>query len=121
MHSPCLPVSLSFFSLPNPAPRCAVRVPALGEAVTRLPWLSPCAASLVTLSRAPGAAAWARLRFDPGAVLLVIRQATPTLAVPTLSFFPALLQEPAIVEGALHHLRTDCDCFVNWSEPAIRP
>src|SRR5205809_1689572 len=96
-------------------PRCAVRVPALGEAVAHLPWLSPCAASLVTLARSPGAAAWVRVRLDPGAVLLVVRQATPTLAVPTLSFFPALLQDPAILEGALHHLRHDYDCFVDWS------
>src|SRR5260370_38720480 len=92
-----------------------VRVPALGEAVTHLPWLSPCAASLVTLARSPGAAAWARVRSDPGAVLLIVRQATPTLAVPTLSFFPALLQDPAVLDGALHPLRHGAEWFVDWT------
>jgi two-component system, NtrC family, sensor kinase len=77
-----------------------VRTPALGEAVTHLTWLPPRATSLVALARAP-IAAWAEVRSDPGAVLLVARAAAAG-ALP--SFFPALLHDPAILEAALRHL-----------------
>ena len=40
----------------------------LGEAITRLSWLSPCVDSLVALTRSPAEDAWARVRLDPGAV-----------------------------------------------------
>ena len=51
-----------------------MRVPALGEAATQLPWLSPCAASLLALARLPAASAWAEVRSDPAAVLLISSQ-----------------------------------------------
>src|SRR5262249_45479935 len=105
---------------------------ALGEAATRLPWLSPCAAALTALAR--GATnAWEAVRHDPGAVLLVVRR-TAALVTPAVSFFPALVHDPAVVEGALEHLdqavRWDGDAvgrraaappFVDWNWPAIQP
>jgi signal transduction histidine kinase len=83
----------------------AVRTPALGEAVSRLAWLPPRATSLVALARSPIAAAWAEIRADPGAVLLVARTAAAARSLP--SFFPALLHDPAILEAALRHLDDD--------------
>jgi two-component system NtrC family sensor kinase len=104
---------------------------ALGEAATQLPWLSPCTASLVALARAPAPAAWEMVRGDPGAVLLIVRQTAASLAVPALSFFPALLRDPAILEGALRFLRAEARAatrepereagFVDWQQPALRP
>ena len=48
---------------------------ALGEAATHLAWLCPSAASLVALARSPTATVWQEVRDDPGAVLLILRQA----------------------------------------------
>src|SRR5438445_2751962 len=93
----------------------AVRVPALGEAATHLPWLSPCAASLLALARMPAAAAWSRLRHDPGAVLLVARQVARTLITPAISFFPAVLRDPAILDGAIDFLSPQCVVRSPWS------
>src|SRR5947209_20324447 len=43
------------------------------EAVTGLPWLAPAAGSLAALARADAASWSGLLRYDPGAVLLLIR------------------------------------------------
>jgi two-component system, NtrC family, sensor kinase len=98
-----------------------VRTPALGEAATQLPWLSPSAASLVALARAPTAAVWDRVCADPGCVLLLLRAAFPRGTVSGLSFFPALLGDPAVLEAALHHLAHPHPGYVNWNQPALRP
>src|SRR5438445_432093 len=123
----------------------AVRVPALGEGATHLPWLSPCAASLLALARLPAAAAWSKVRHDPGAVLLIARQTAPTLISPAISFFPAILRDPVILDGAIHFLSLvpamhgrqsvvesenstgtgsrplAADYCVDWYDPALRP
>jgi signal transduction histidine kinase len=95
----------------------------VGEAATQLPWLSPCAASLLALARLPAGAAWAELRTDPGAVLLVLRTAARSLATGTLSFFPAVLRQPAVVEGAVQHLQAKGrpSSFVDWNRPELQP
>lgn len=113
---------------------------ALGEAATHLPWLCPCAASLRALARAPTGATWAQVRADPGAVLLILRQTAAQLVSPDVVFFPALLREPAVLEGAVQFLtaggRTrnadrqppfhssllhsrSLSAFVDWSEPTV--
>ena len=56
-----------------------MRASALGEAATQLPWLSPSAASLLALIREPAEPAWEFARHDPGAVLLILRQAGLTI------------------------------------------
>jgi len=98
-----------------------VRTPGLGEAATQLPWLSPCAASLVALARAPTGAAWEEVGSDPGGVLLLVREALPGRSVSGLSFFPALLNNPAVLESALRHLAGPVTGYVDWTEPALRP
>lgn len=98
-----------------------VRVPALGEAAARLSWLSPCAASLTALAHPPSSATWNQLRSDPGAVLLILRQAAATLSLSGWSCFPTLLNDPAIAAGALRHLEASPPCYVNWGQPAVQP
>jgi signal transduction histidine kinase len=92
---------------------------ALGEGIARLPWLAPGAAALVALAKGASHATWREVRPDPGAVLLIVRQTTATLTSPALSFFPALLYEPAICTEALRQL--DQPGFVDWSQPATQP
>ncbi len=102
----------------------AVRPAALGEAVTHLPWLTPAAASLVALARPAVDAGWRTVRTDPAAVLLVVRQTAPLLSVPSLPYFPALLREASVVEGALLVVRAEGEpgpAFVDWSRPAVAP
>jgi signal transduction histidine kinase len=96
---------------------------ALGEAALQLPWLSPCAASLLALTKPPGAAVWSRVRHDPGCVLLVIRHALPPAAAAGLSLFPALLRDAAALEAARTYLENQADRtgWVNWDEPSVRP
>jgi signal transduction histidine kinase len=91
---------------------------ALGEAATHLPWLSPGAATLVALAQAP---AWELVRGDPGGVLLVVRQAAPVLAPSGLSFFPTLLHDAAVLEGAVRFLDRPGPGFADWTQEAIRP
>jgi signal transduction histidine kinase len=94
---------------------------ALGEAIVHLPWLSPCAGSLLRLARAGGPSAWTEIRTDPGAVLHVVRQATPTLATPTLSFFPALLRDPVLLQNSLRFIDQPDVGWVDWQKPELRP
>jgi signal transduction histidine kinase len=98
-----------------------VNPPALGEAATQLPWLSPCAAALVTLARSPTTAAWSEVRLDPGCVLLLVREAAVTRSASGLSFFPSLLRHEAVLEAALRHLHQPAAGFVDWNRPAVRP
>jgi signal transduction histidine kinase len=104
---------------------------ALGEAVTRLPWLCPCAASLLAMAKAPAATAWPQVRVDPGAVLLVVRHSADA------SSLPDVLGNPGILEQALHFLNTSAcanhdvsdgtylsrraPAFAEWSQPAVEP
>jgi two-component system, NtrC family, sensor kinase len=94
---------------------------ALGEAATHLPWICPRASSLVALARSPTAALWPEIRSDPGAVLLVIRQAPAAQALPSLSFFPALFQDPIILQEAICRLPKTGPAFIDWNQGAIRP
>ena len=92
----------------------------LGERASQLPWLSPCAASLVALARAP-TTAWQEVCSDPGCVLLVVREALPRRSISGLSFFPALLTDPAVLEAALRYLDGSEGGYVDWNDPAVRP
>jgi signal transduction histidine kinase len=61
------------------------------------------------------------VRADPGCVLLLIREALPRGAVSGLSFFPALLRDPAVLEAALRHLGRQGPGYVDWNQPGVRP
>src|SRR4051794_40604939 len=89
----------------------------LAEAASQLPWLSPCAASLVALARAPTAAVWDEVRFDPGCVLLLLRHALAT--GPSRSWL-TLLQNPAALDAAVRHLEQRDPGFMSWDRPALR-
>jgi signal transduction histidine kinase len=90
---------------------------AQGEGAIHLPWLSPCAASLVALARAPTAAVWSEVRFDPGCVLLLLRHALPPGAPSGLSFFPALLRDPAPLDVAARRLEQRAPGYAAWDRP----
>jgi signal transduction histidine kinase len=94
---------------------------ALGEAIIHLPWLSPCAGSLLRLARAGGSSAWTEIRTDPGAVVHVVRQAAPMLATPTLSFFPALLRDPALLQNSLKFIDQPDVGWIDWHKPKLQP
>ncbi len=95
------------------------------DAIARLPWLSPGAASLCALARAPTPVAWELVRSDPGAVLLAARQAAGTLSPlspsPCSLYLPALLTGPELLDEALSLLEAEPRGFVDWSVPAVRP
>src|SRR5262249_27112056 len=92
---------------------------ALGEAITHLPWLCPCAASLVALARDPNPTGWSMVQSDPGAVLLVVRQSADLLSVPALVSFPPLLDSPRIPQAALEGLQNPQLWFVDWGHPSL--
>ncbi len=95
------------------------------EAVLRLSWLSPSAASLAVLGRPASAATWPAIRRDPGAVLLVVRRGEApwpgrSSSAPPPSFHAAAFEQAALIEDALHLLdRTDG--FVDWNRAAVQP
>jgi signal transduction histidine kinase len=105
-----------------------VKTPPLGEAVTHLSWLCPSKASLLALARGHTHLAWLEVRRDPSAVLLVLRQGSRFLPSPSISYFPAVLHEPCILEGALEFLKEGeslslgCEPgFVDWCSPEVLP
>src|SRR5712692_3672562 len=93
---------------------------ALGEAATHLPWLCPSAASLVALARSPTATVWEEVRDDPGAVLLILRQA-PDGAPSPPSFIPTAVHEPEMLLEAARLLETSGPGYVDWRRPAVWP
>jgi signal transduction histidine kinase len=142
------PRSLSH-ALPPIEGAIAVRFPALGEAATQLPWLCPCATSLLALARKPALAAWFAVRDDPGAVLLLVRQTARALPSATELSCLGWVRDPAILQEAVRCLqessrgpeseaaktaasafgRSDeirlkqtpaCGGFVDWSRPGCR-
>ncbi|MBY0524245.1 MAG: HDOD domain-containing protein [Gemmataceae bacterium] len=90
----------------------------LGETAARLSWISPSAASLMALARAP-ASAWQVIRTDPGAVLLLLRQAPPTLSAS--SFLPTLLRDASFLEHAQRHLDAPDSVAVDWNDGSVHP
>jgi two-component system NtrC family sensor kinase len=93
----------------------------LAEAACELPWLAPCAGSLVALTRPSSSRLWPALRGDPGLVLLLLRQAPPAAVSSACSFYPSLLHEPGVLQRALECLETDESAFVDWNHPALVP
>jgi signal transduction histidine kinase len=93
---------------------------AVGEAATHLAWLCPSAASLVVLARSPTATVWEEVRDDPGAVLLLLRQAPEQAASPP-SFLPASVHEPVVLLEAARLLEAQGPGYVDWSRPAVQP
>src|SRR5262249_13583946 len=85
-----------------------------GAAAAHLSWLSPRAASLAALAR-PGPATWQQVRTDPGAILLLARFAGAARTTPIFS--PALLRDPAVLEGALGLF--DQPGQLPWHQPAF--
>lgn len=88
---------------------------AVGEAAQGLPWLAPCASSLVYLAR-EGRAAWPGLRTDPGAVLLLARAAgtNSTLSQPFDSHF----EQPTPLRLAQELLGHSAG-WIDWANPAV--
>jgi two-component system, NtrC family, sensor kinase len=82
----------------------------LGEVAVDLPWILPCASSLVGLTRPEAASVWSEARFDPGLVLLLARSADA-------ASFANLLQETQVLEKALTWLNQDRLHFVDWNQP----
>jgi signal transduction histidine kinase len=90
-----------------------------------LGWLAPGASSLVALAKPITPRTWAEVRTDPGAVLLIVRQLSPRLQgqapPPTRPSLPTLLDDPAILEGALGFLSRPAAERVAWDRDEVRP
>ncbi len=91
-----------------------MKAPLVGEAAVDLPWLAPCAASLVALSREPVREAWDQVRCDPGAVLLLLRHAPAAVSATNLA---ELIAKPNLLEMALD-LYSGPGCIA-WSSPFL--
>jgi two-component system, NtrC family, sensor kinase len=94
-----------------------VRPTALAGAISQLPWLCPCAASLAALARNP--TAWSDVRADPGVALLLVRHTseTPTPSGPSL--FPALFENPSVLESAIRQLDQAPAGIIDWCQAGL--
>jgi signal transduction histidine kinase len=95
------------------------------EAVLRLAWLSPSAASLAVLGRPPTTATWTALRRDPGAVLLLARHSDVpwpgrSCSAPPPAFYSAAFEQSAPIDDALR-LLDRAEGFVDWNHPSVQP
>lgn len=109
-----------------------MRRPAPAQVSSQLPWLAPCTASLVAIACPGGADRWDAVRHDPAAVLLILRHCWSSLSVPSMCFFPALLDEAAVLDGALQEIsalvssslpapgRSTPPAFADWKLPPLR-
>jgi two-component system NtrC family sensor kinase len=86
-----------------------------------LPWLSPCAASLAALARAPTRAVWSEVRGDPGCVLLLVRHTSTAPTCPDRSLLAHALAAPTALEAALSHLSSADSSFVDWNNAELIP
>jgi two-component system, NtrC family, sensor kinase len=93
----------------------------LADAACELPWLAPCAASLVALTRQSPSSLWKSLRGDPGLVLLLLRLTSQRGATFAFSFYSSLLRDPGLLELALEGLGHDQCTFVDWRQPQLLP
>jgi two-component system, NtrC family, sensor kinase len=97
-----------------------VHVPAASAAY--LPWLWPDAQALAAIAKPLAPAAWAAIRRDPAALLLVLRQPS---AAQFPSSFDAIEQErfldPRILETALQWFQHDRGCWLDWRHTATLP
>jgi signal transduction histidine kinase len=90
------------------------------------------------LARPPSAVTWNEVRHDPGCVLLIVRQCLATQGGSALPFFPALVRDPAVLEGAECFLEGEREMrsadrgspggalpasfgFVDWGQPRLAP
>lgn len=98
----------------EPADRTAPDARLLVEAVASLPWLAPSAGSLVAWCRAPSLPTWlTTLRYDPGAVLLLLR-ACPS----EIDRFPArAIETLAPLEFASRLLAGPPRGWLEWNDP----
>jgi signal transduction histidine kinase len=101
-------------------------VKALGEGAVDLPWLAPCAASLVALAREPAATAWPKVCTDPGCVLLLVRHGMPAGPLQSVRSFSTVLRDDEALRAALGYLQipqsqNSVSAFVDWNQPAARP
>lgn len=88
---------------------------AVGDAALGIPWIAPCASSLVSLTR-DGSAAWEKLRVDPGAVLLAARAAGND----TSFSIAAILDGARILEQLQRHLSSSVG-WVDWASIDVAP
>jgi signal transduction histidine kinase len=92
-----------------------VKAPALADGAVDLPWLAPCAASLVALVRAPSQGFWPQVRSDPGLVLLLLRHSEADGSRTTSPF----VRNSRLFESALQFLGQPG--FVDWNEAGLFP
>jgi signal transduction histidine kinase len=88
------------------------------EAAAQLRWLSPGAAALAALARAPSPSAWAEVRTDPGAVLLLLRHRD---GPPSRPFPDSLIEDAAPLDEALRLLDEAPTTFVDWEHARAHP
>jgi two-component system, NtrC family, sensor kinase len=93
----------------------------LADAACELPWLAPCAASLVALTRQSPGSLWPALRCDPGLVLLLLRLKAQHRSTFALSYYSSLLCDPGVLELALEGLGREDLAFVDWRQPQMLP
>ena len=93
-----------------------MKAPHVGEAAIDLPWLSPCAATLVALARAPTASLWDDVRGDPAGVLLLLRHTPADISGTVLA---ACLRSADALQTALPLLAGPG--FIDWHDPGLFP
>ncbi len=92
-----------------------------GEPAIHLPWLSPCAASLVLLAKNPVEAVWSRVRFDPGCVLQLLRTRYSQRESPGEGPLFRGLSEQKFLHSCWFHLHQESIGHVNWNRDPARP
>jgi two-component system NtrC family sensor kinase len=94
-----------------------VRPTALGDAISQLPWLCPCAASLAALARTP--LAWSDVRADPGVALLFVRHTSEAPSASGPFSLPPLFEEASVLESAIRQLDQAPAGFIDWGQPGL--
>jgi signal transduction histidine kinase len=72
----------------------------------------------MALARFPPDTAWAAVRRDPGAVLLIVRGAAPSLSSPATRYFPEILRNPGILETALPLIKESARS-IEWADARL--
>ncbi len=101
---------------PSPSRTGRANGEALLHSTLALPWLTPAASSLALMACSPEQA-WPTLRFDPGAVLLLLRGAKTSSS---LTFVDTICSSALPLEQALKQLESKTS-FLDWHSGQARP
>lgn len=93
----------------------------VGEQAMHLPWISPCADSLIGLAKHPLVSVWPTVRTDPGFVLLCLRHSQISCHVDYRTTFLKTISEADLCHNVHLQLQAPPSGELDWADSSVHP